>query len=70
MQDGICGQFPNASPEDLEKWMVVMSDQILGAAEDYRTNIDLQLKEVNGGHGFGDDGKMCKTAKLPEPKRC
>lgn len=68
MQDSICSQFPNASPEDLEKWTKVMSDRILSAAEEYRTTIDRLLKEVIGGNGFGDDGKMCKRARLPEPK--
>ena len=28
MQDGICSDFPNPSPQDLEKWTTLMSDKI------------------------------------------
>ena len=47
-----------------------MSDKILGAAEEYRLNIDTLLKEMNQGNGFGDDGKTWKPVKLPEPEQC
>ena len=66
MQDGICSNFPNASPQELEKWTMVMSDKILLAAEDYRMYIDRSLKEMIKGSGVGDDDRTCRAIRPGE----
>ena len=65
LESAICSQFPNAKPEDLEKWTKLLADRILQGGEDYRSMIDYYLKEMNHGNGFGDNGKSCKPAKAP-----
>ena len=64
MQDGILSNFPNASPQDLEKWTTVMSDKSLLAAEDYRMYIDRSLKETIKSSRLGDDGGKCRAIRL------
>ena len=65
IEQAICSQFPNARPEDLEKWTKLLADRILEGGEDYRSIIDRLLKEMNKGNGFGVNGKPCKPAKAP-----
>ena len=65
LESAICSQFPNAKPEDLEKWTKLLADRILQGGEDYRSMIDYYLKEMNYGNGFGDNGKPRKPVKVP-----
>ena len=64
-EESICSHFPNAKPEDVEKWTKLLSDKILDGGEEYRKEIDALLQEMNHGNGFGVNGKPCKPAKAP-----
>ena len=63
MQNGICSNFLDASPQDLENWTTVMSDKILLVAEDYPTYIDSSLKETIKRIAVGDDGRTCRAIR-------
>ena len=63
IEKAVCSQFPNARPEDLEKWTQLLAARILEGGESYRSIIDRLLEEMNKGNGFGENGKPCKPAK-------
>ena len=63
LDNAICSKFPNANPEDLEKWTKMLSERILNGSAEYRSMIDHSLEEMNKGNGFGVNGKPCKPAK-------